>query len=303
MRRARISYTGSYHHVMNRGIQGEKIFLDDRAKVYFLESMEEKLQNLKIRVFAYCLMDNHYHLILQNSSGRLSEFMKQLNGQYGIYYRKRKGGKGYVFQNRFKSTLIQEDKYLKMAILYVLLNPARGGVVKFPSEYRWSSIREYYAGENCLFVDNRFVEELFGERDDLERQLVEWSGSDLPIRHTRHGDILGEDRFIREAIKKFDRRKSKGRSRRMRQDDYQFKSAIQVISEFEDKRGVKIEGINLDSHQGKALRGELLVMLKDEAGLTYLQVIEYPLFQSLKYASLGQLYKRIKEKMRKREDG
>ena len=303
MRRARISYTGSYHHVMNRGIQGEKIFLDDRAKVYFLESMEEKLQNLKIRVFAYCLMDNHYHLILQNSSGKLSEFMKQLNGQYGIYYRKRIGGKGYVFQNRFKSTLIQEDKYLKMAILYVLLNPVRSGVVKFTWAYRWSSISEYYTGENSLFVDNNFVEKLFETKDDLAQLLVEWTDSDLPIRHTRLGDILGEDIFVKEAIKKFDRRKSKGRSRRMRKEDYLFKSALQVISEFEDKRGVKIEGINLDSHQGEALRGELLVMLKDEAGLTYLQVIEYPLFQSLKYASLGQLYKRTKEKMRKRENG
>lgn len=153
MRKARVTYTESYHHVMNRGIQGEEIFSDGRAKVYFLEIMEEKSENLKMRIFAYCLMDNHYHLILRNSSGRLSEFMKQLNGQYGIYYRKKKGGRGYVFQNRFKSTLIQKDKYLKMAILYVLLNPVRGRIVEFPWQYRWSRIGEYCRQEKSLFSE------------------------------------------------------------------------------------------------------------------------------------------------------
>lgn len=285
--------------MMNRGIQGEDIFPDDRAKIYFLTIMEEKSRNLKIRILTYCLMDNHYHLILQNTSGRLSEFMRQLNGEYGIYYRKRKGGKGYVFQNRFKSTLIQEDKYLKMGIIYVLLNPVRGGIVKFPWEYRWTSINEYYTGRASSFVDNRFVEGLFGTRKDFERLLVEWIGDNLPIRHTRFGDILGEENFINEAIRRFNRRKDNGISKRMRQDDYLFKSERDVIKEFEDRYGVKIGEINLYDKQGKALRDELLVLLKDEAGLTYSKIIDYPLFQSLKYSSLGQIYRRTKKKMKK----
>ncbi len=288
---------------MNRGIRGEEIFFDNRAQVYFLEAMGEKLRNLRMRVFAYCLMGNHYHLILQNSSGKLSEFMKQLNGQYGMYYRKRRGGRGYVFQNRFKSTLIQEDKYLKMAIVYVLLNPVRGGVVKFPWEYRWASISEYYTGEDSLFVDSEFVEELFGTRRDLERLLVEWTGDNLPIKHTRLGDIMGEDKFIKKSMRRFNRRKSEGRSRKMRQNDYLFKSCGEVVSEFENERGMKIAEINLDSQQGKTLRGELLVLLKDEAGLTYSEVTTYPLFHSLKHSSLGQLYKRAKEKMRRKKNG
>jgi len=297
MRRARLSYIGSYHHVMNRGLRGEKIFFDDRAKVYFLETLAEKSQDLKTKICAYCLMDNHYHLILQNSSGKLSEFMKQLNGQYGIYYRKRKGGVGYVFQSRFKSTLIQEDKYLKMVIIYVLLNPIGRGLVQSPWEYRWSSIGEYFTGENSLYVDNKFVERLFETRTNLERLLVEWVGGDLPIRQTRLGDILGEDSFVKIAIKKFDRRKRKGSSQKMRRDDYFFRSPQEVINEFEGRKGIKIKQINVNSQQGKVLRTELLVLLKDEAGLPYSKVIKYPLFQSLKYSSLGQLYKRTKVKM------
>jgi len=70
-------------------------------------------------------MDNHYHLVLDNSSGKMSEYFKRLNGQYGMYYRKITGGKGYVFQGRFNSTLIEKDAYLLHSIAYLLRNPVR----------------------------------------------------------------------------------------------------------------------------------------------------------------------------------
>lgn len=107
MRRVRLTYKGAYHHIMSRGIRGEDIFFDDGAKIYFLKTLQDRVKNQRIRIFAYCLMDNHYHLILQNSTGKMSEFIKGLSGQYEMYYRKRVGCKGYVFQDRFKSTLIQ----------------------------------------------------------------------------------------------------------------------------------------------------------------------------------------------------
>ncbi len=80
---------------------------------------------MKIRLFAYCIMDNHYHLVLENASDRLSDFQMLLNVQYGMYYRKMEGGKGYVFQSRFKSTLIENDSYLIQSIRYLLRNPVR----------------------------------------------------------------------------------------------------------------------------------------------------------------------------------
>lgn len=105
MRRARLTYRDAYHHVMNRGHGGEAIFHDDAARSRFLEMLEAGSTAQRIRVFAYCIMDDHYHVVLRNSSGKLSEFMKELNGEYGTYYRRRAGGSGYVFQGRFKSTL------------------------------------------------------------------------------------------------------------------------------------------------------------------------------------------------------
>jgi len=107
MRRARLTYPGAFHHVMNRGIRGEYIFPGDGDKQTFLEILSEKAKLLGVRLIGYCVMNHHYHVLLENRSGRMSALLKQVNGSYGIYYRRKHGGKGYVFQSRFRSTLIQ----------------------------------------------------------------------------------------------------------------------------------------------------------------------------------------------------
>ena len=294
MRIARVTYEGAYHHVMNRGIWNEDIFPDDSAKKYFLRVIKEKTKILKTKLFAYCIMDNHYHLILQNSSGRLSEFMKRVNGQYGIYYRNRYGGKGYVFQGRFKSTLIQEDKYLAVVIVYLLLNPVNASIVEDPYKYKWSSINEYFVGKNSDIIDNEFVEAIYRNKMGMNKLLKEWLGKDIMTRKTRIGYIIGDDDFIEEAHKRYDRRKSKGESKRMRIDDYIFDSAPKVIKRFEEEKGIKISKIEINTRKGKKLRSELLVLLKEKAGLRYAEIMKYPIFKSLKYSSLGQIYKRTK---------
>jgi len=297
MRRARVVYSGSYHHVTNRGLEGKRIFLGDKSKSYFLNLLNEKSKKLKIRLLGYCVMDNHYHLILQNSSGKLSEFMRQLNGHYGIIYRKKEGKKGYVFQGRYKSTLIQEGPYLRMSIIYILLNPVKAGLVESPYDYKWSSIGEYFVDSKKSIVDKVFVEDIFQSRSVFDELIVEWSGKDLPVKRTRFGPIIGGEDFKEEAIKKYDRRKSNNESKRMRKQDYVFNPADAVIEEFEKNKGLKLKKINVNTLKGKRLRSELLVLLKDKTGLTYKEIIGYPIFRSLKYSSLGHLYQRAKSRM------
>ncbi len=296
MRRVRLAYEGSFHHVMNRGLRGEDIFFDNRAKAYFLEVMAEQASALKIRILAYCVMDNHYHLVLQNVSGKLSEYMKQVNGQYGMYYRKRRGGMGYVFQGRFKSILIQEDKYLRMVLLYILLNPVRGKKVSYPRAYPWSSVQEYFAGGQSSTVDSALVEAVFETRVVLYQELKGLVDRELPVMQTRYGEVLGDERYVETAIKTFNRRKQQSRSLRMRQNDVLFRSLEQVMQEFKCKHGVAPGDIDCSNHHGKALRSQLLVALKDEAGMTYSEIIQVPIFQTLKCNSLGQIYRRTKAK-------
>ena len=119
--------------------------------------MADTARNLKVRILAYCIMDSHYHLILENSSGRMSDFFRQLNGNFGMIYRKLHGEEGYVFQSRYKSTLIQAEGYLRIAIRYALLNPVRTGLVAKYDHYPWSSASEYFSQKSKGVVDNQFL--------------------------------------------------------------------------------------------------------------------------------------------------
>lgn len=294
MRRARITYFGAFHHAMNRGLEGKDIFLSNKEKSFFLELLQEKSKKYRIKLLAYSVMNNHYHIVLQNSSGRLSDFMKQLNGEYGRLYRLHEGGKGYVFQGRYKSTLIQEGTYLRIVIIYVLLNSVKAGLVKDPYAYNWSSIGEYFSGCDSNIVDNEFVEEILQNREEMEKLLREWAIKDVPFKKTRFGNILGNEDFLREAIKKFDRRTKKKGTKRKREKDYIFETADEVIKKFEEMKEVKIRDIDITTLEGKRLRSELLVLLRDRAGLRYSEIITYPLFRSLKYISLGQLCKKAR---------
>ena len=167
MKRVRITYPGAYHHVMNRGYDGNAIFAGDKNKAQFLDFLEETAKKLKIPLFAYCIMDNHYHLVLENNNKRMSDFLGQLNGLYGMYFRKIEGGKGYVFQSRFISTLIENDSYLIQSLLYLLLNPVRAGIVHHAEDYSWSSINEYFSSRPPGIVAAAFVNELFGSREQM----------------------------------------------------------------------------------------------------------------------------------------
>lgn len=297
--RAKVIFPGAYHHVMNRGVLGTNIFSDDKSKDYFLGIIREKSRLKRVKILVYCIMDNHYHLIIEDSSGRLTEFMREINGNYGMYYRKRFGGRGYVFHDRYKSILIQGDIYLKMATVYVLLNPLRAGIVRNPYEYTWSSINEYFTGGKSEIIDNIFIEEIFGSRKNFNDFVNEWGYKDLPIKKTRLGDMLGRDEFISMAFKRFDRRKKDGESKRMRKKDYTFEPSEKVIERFERKYGVKIGKIDVNNKEGKNLRNELLISLKERAGLDYKGIIKYKPFRSLKYSSLGQLYRRAKNERKK----
>lgn len=294
MRRTRFTHKGAFHHVMNRGHGGEKIFRCRKAKARFLEILERKSVLYRMRILAYCVMNNHYHLVLQNSSGKLSEFMKGLNGEYGSYYRRRFGGSGYVFQGRFNSTLIQEDSYMTVALVYGFLNPVRAGLTRNPWDYEWSSIRKYFDECDDTFLDREFVTGLFGERAVLRDLLREWRSKDLPLRETRLGDVLGDERFIKSAMRKSDRRRAMSESRRRRIKEFDFVPAEKVIKVFESKIGRSIEEIDTSTRVGTRLRDELLVLLKDKAGLTYSDIVCYPPFRDLKQYSLGQLYRRAK---------
>ncbi len=302
MRRARITYPGAFHHAMNRGHDGMEIFKNNQDKELFLELIKKNKEICKISIHAFCIMDTHFHLIVQNDSGRISDFFKRINGEFGSIFRKKYGGRGYVFQDRFKSTLIQEDSYLLDAISYVLNNPVDAGIVPDFSLYKWSSADQYFMSEESQIIDNSYVKDSFDRYDSFSKFVNKKKGISMKILITKMGSVLGDKSFIEKAKDKFDRRKKEVGLERKRINDLYFESVEKVYFELERKYKTKIEHLDITTFKGKRLRGELLVNLKDRSGITYKEISKLDAFSDVKFNSLGRIYKDSKERLKKHEN-
>jgi putative transposase len=137
----RIDFPGALYHVTSRGDRREAIFADDVDREQFLAVLGQALARFDARVLAYCLMGNHYHLVLYMRSGHLSRLMRHVNGVYTQAVNRRHGLVGHLFQGRFKAILVDRDAYLLEVCRYVDLNPVRAKLVRSPDDWRWSSYR------------------------------------------------------------------------------------------------------------------------------------------------------------------
>ena len=137
----RIEYPGAVYHVTSRGNARNKIFSDDQDREIFLSILGGVVKRYNWLCHAYCLMDNHYHFMIETPDANLSIGMRQLNGIYTQKYNRRHHKPGHIFQGRFKAILVQKENYLLELCRYVVLNPVRAGVVAKPEAWRWSSYR------------------------------------------------------------------------------------------------------------------------------------------------------------------
>lgn len=137
----RIEFAGAIYHVTSRGNARAAIFVDDPDREMLLQTLGEVVRRFNWRCHAYCLMDNHYHLLVETVDGNLSAGMRQLNGMFTQRFNRRHGRGGHIFQGRFKAILVDRDSYLLELCRYVALNPVRAKAVKRPGDYRWSSYR------------------------------------------------------------------------------------------------------------------------------------------------------------------
>ena len=129
-RKSRIDTPGALHHIMARGIEGGKIFRDNKDRDHFLERLENILKDTGTSCYAWALIPNHFHLLLRTGSTLLTTVMRRLLTGYAQWYNRRHKRQGHVFQNRYKSILCQEDKYFLELVRYIHLNPIRAKTVK-----------------------------------------------------------------------------------------------------------------------------------------------------------------------------
>ena len=135
----RISDPGALYHITSRGDGRENIYLIEEDREVFLSIMGEVYNKFNWQFHAYCLMSNHYHLLVETPRANLSKGMQYLNGVYTQQFNRRHRRVGHVFQGRFKSILVEKESYLLELARYIVLNPVRAHMVHSPSEWVWSS--------------------------------------------------------------------------------------------------------------------------------------------------------------------
>jgi putative transposase len=139
----RMEYPGAWHHVVNRGRRGEKICRTDSDREMFLEVLRESAEMWDLKVLAYCLMPNHYHLLIHSPDGNLGRGMRHLNGVYAQRFNRRRKIDGRLFRGRYRAVLIDADQHLLEVLRYIHRNPLRAGLAEALGDYRWSSHNGY----------------------------------------------------------------------------------------------------------------------------------------------------------------
>jgi putative transposase len=187
------------YHVLNRGHARETPFHDDADRLYFLQLLGRYRDRSHLLLYHYCLMDNHFHLVLQLADARrLSRVVAGLLVAYWHHYRRRHGLIGHLVQGRFKSPAIEADSYLLSCGRYVERNPLEAKLVTEPWSYRWSSCRAYALGEaDGLLAPNPWYQELASA---AERRQALWRefllGEDAKEEVVRRGDwVVGSEAF------------------------------------------------------------------------------------------------------------
>ena len=137
----RIEYPGALYHITARGNAKQDIFFSDEDCHRFLELLGREIDQQRWLCHAYCLMGNHYHLLIETPEANLVKGMSRLNSVYTQYVNRRHERVGHLFQGRYKSIVVEKEGYLKELCRYIVLNPVRAGLVESPELWRWSSFR------------------------------------------------------------------------------------------------------------------------------------------------------------------
>lgn len=184
VRPLRIEYPGAIYHVIARGNRRAAIFEDDEDRMRFLADLERIVKRYGWTVMAFCLMGNHYHLLVLVGDAGLARGMRDLNSAYCQAFNRRRGIVGHVLQGRYKSPLVERDGYLAWLVRYIVRNPVRARLCEHPGDWAWSSYRAT-VGQAPVpgFLATGPVLERFGETDAAARAAFAWfveSGGDDP---------------------------------------------------------------------------------------------------------------------------
>ncbi len=298
----RIEYPGAYYHVMNRGLAHTNIFLNNHDRERFLELIGETCQLWGIEVYAYCLMGNHYHLLVQTSTVGLSRAMRHLNGVYTQRFNRAHTRDGPLMRGRYRAILIDSDEYLLAVARYIHHNPVEVKKVRNIDQYRWSSHYGYLNKRRCpkwlhtQTILSRFGggrQGLMGYREfmhsKIEREVKEFYG------HAYYRPLLGSKEFVERVMEKIERKgrveEEKPESRRV------FGLEMGDILRATAKcYGVEIEQIGLKKRgEGNEARAMAMYLCRKLGGYKLTEIGRVVGLE--KYSSVSTAYLRMQERI------
>ncbi len=206
----RLEFAGALYHVTARGNRREAIYEDDSDRLAFLDILSRSCTEQNWLCHAYCLMSNHYHLLVETPESNLARGMRQLNGCYSQYYNRKHGRCGHFFQGRYGAILVEKESYLLELARYIVLNPVRARMVHAAEEWPWSSYRGT-TGHQALpeGVNPDWILAAFGktrgEAVKGYKQFVrEGKGQPGPWESLRNQVYLGSEAFVERMAAKLE---------------------------------------------------------------------------------------------------
>ena len=205
----RIEYEGALYHILSRGNEKQDIVLTDDDRKLFLATAGEMAERFDIDLFAYVLMDNHYHLLLRTNRANLCKSMQWFGATYTKRFNLRHNRSGHLFQGRFKNMLVQNDAYLLQLSYYIHRNPLRAGMVKRLADYKWSSYRAYAYGQSHRnWLNKKVILSQFTHVKDQQHAyrdtIQKYSKEEQRVwEDLRHGIFIGTEKFVKKIKKRY----------------------------------------------------------------------------------------------------
>jgi REP element-mobilizing transposase RayT len=271
----RIEYPDAWYYVMNRGRPREEVFTGPKDYRQFIKIINETAEIWKLRVAAYCLMPNHYHLLLQTPNAKLSRCLRHIDGVYTQRFNRAHGTNGPLFRGRYKSILIEADSYLLPLVRYIHRTPVRAGLAKTMAGYPWSSHKDYLSStEMGSWFNKAFVLSMFSgkkqERLRAYRRFVSLKDEEEIIEilgRKKWPSVLGSRDFIYRIKERFYSGKTDNEVQRSKSLAPKLKQIQKAIEKFygisrktliSSQRGVFNEPRNMAIYLTRRLRGDSL---------------------------------------------
>jgi len=206
----RIEFENAIYHITARGNNKQGIFLDDEDRGFFINCLTRCWKRFDLEILAFCLMSNHFHLFLRTPRANLSKAMQWINGTYTGHFNWRHKRSGHLLQGRYKSVLIADDTHYMHLSMYIHLNPVRAGLVEDPSEYFWSSYRDYTSRRSRFaWLNPDEILSQYGDTRPVQtrrymHECLSLIGQRLPfVEEMKKAPILGSREMVEKLMEQF----------------------------------------------------------------------------------------------------